>query len=503
MSKPIPRVLSIAGTDPTGGAGVQADLKSISAAGGYAMNVVTALVAQNTQGVRSVHLPDVDFLSQQLEVVSDDVVIDAVKIGMLGSVEIIEAVSRWLSAQHVPVVLDPVMIATSGDRLLSEDAENALRNFLPHATVITPNIPELAVLGNTAVASSMEEAIVQAKDLAQAHRVAVIVKGGHLSGQWASNALVTADAEPFLVPSPRVDTTNTHGTGCSLSAALATRMCMQELPAALAWTTSWLHEAITHGHALEVGQGHGPVDHFHRLRRAATAAQVLPVFPSSNAALAPHIPAAGPLTESLFRQVSGLLQQIYELPFIRGLAQSTLDPEQFSFYQDQDAQYLVQYSKSLARLATLAPDTQSQLAWAQAAQECLSVESLLHQEWLGADYESCGPSTITRGYTDFLLARTHTEDYVVAMAAILPCYWLYAEVGNHLAQHNHEGHRYQAWLNMYGGEEFNTATAAAIARLEEALSKADSQTQERARQAFYEASAWELAFFDQADRIEF
>ena len=146
-STSIPRVLSIAGTDPTGGAGIQADLKSIAANGGYGMAVVTALVAQNTMGVRSVHLPPASFLIEQLDAVSDDVEIDAVKIGMLANAEIIDTVRGWLGRVRPPlVVLDPVMVATSGDRLLDVEAEVAMRSLLSQVDLVTPNIPELAVL---------------------------------------------------------------------------------------------------------------------------------------------------------------------------------------------------------------------------------------------------------------------------------------------------------------------------------------------------------------------
>ena len=159
-----PRVLSIAGTDPTGGAGIQADLKSIAANGGYGMAVVTALVAQNTRGVRSVHTPPVEFLREQLDAVSDDVVIDAVKIGMLADVDVIREVRSWLEAIRPPlVVLDPVMVATSGDRLLESSAEQALRDLVSLADLVTPNIPELAVLLQEPTACSWLEAVEQGK----------------------------------------------------------------------------------------------------------------------------------------------------------------------------------------------------------------------------------------------------------------------------------------------------------------------------------------------------
>lgn len=181
----IPRVLSIAGTDPTGGAGVQADLKSIAANGGYGMAVVTALVAQNTQGVRSIHVPPMSFLREQLDAVSDDVRIDALKIGMLGTVDIIATVADWLAQHRPPVlVLDPVMVATSGDRLLDAAAEDALRALLHQADLITPNMPELAVLADAAEASDWPQVLQQAQQVASRYQVHVLAKGGICKARW-------------------------------------------------------------------------------------------------------------------------------------------------------------------------------------------------------------------------------------------------------------------------------------------------------------------------------
>lgn len=267
----IPRVLSIAGTDPTGGAGIQADLKAIAAAGGYGMSVVTALVAQNTQGVREIHTPPQSFLRAQLDAVFDDVDVDAVKIGMLGDAETTQTVADYLAAHPVPVVVvDPVMVATSGDRLLSADAEEALRQLVAdHATVVTPNIPELAVLTGQPEPDSFEAAVELGQRYAHDANVQVLVKGGHLKGDRASNALVTPTGDTHVAEVPRVGTTNTHGTGCSLSAALATRMALSSAEAATSWASEWLHEAIAHADELQVGRGHGPVHHFHRLYRLA------------------------------------------------------------------------------------------------------------------------------------------------------------------------------------------------------------------------------------------
>lgn len=274
----IPRVLSIAGTDPTGGAGIQADLKSIAALGGYGMAVVTSLVAQNTRGVRSVHTPPAEFLAEQLEAVSDDVTIDAVKIGMLGDTATIAVVRDWLDRVRPPlVVLDPVMVATSGDRLLASDAEAALRDLVGRSDLVTPNLPELAVLLEEPVAADWPAAIEQGRSLSGACRTVVLVKGGHLAAATIPDALVDAagllgglhgDVVEFL--SPRVSTRNTHGTGCSLSAAVATVMARSgDWSVAVSEAKDWLQDALIHADELDVGQGNGPINHFHRLWTAA------------------------------------------------------------------------------------------------------------------------------------------------------------------------------------------------------------------------------------------
>lgn len=269
----VPRVLAVAGSDPSGGAGVQADLKSIGANGGYGMAALTALTAQNTHGVRAVHVPPPAFLRAQLDAVADDVEIDAVKVGMLGDARAVAVVADWLAALREPggrpaVVLDPVMVATSGDRLLDPDAEDALRAVLPLADVVTPNLPELAVLAGEGVVPSWAGALEQGRRVAARHGVLVVVKGGHLGADGsAPDALVGPDGTLAELDGERVPTRSTHGTGCSLSSALATRFARHhDWPRALREAKEWLTAAIRGGAALGVGTGHGPVDHFAGLR---------------------------------------------------------------------------------------------------------------------------------------------------------------------------------------------------------------------------------------------
>lgn len=497
-----PRILSIAGTDPTGGAGIQADLKSIAAAGGYGMNVITALVAQNTTGVQSIFTPPGEFLRQQLDSVISDVELDAVKIGMLGSPEVVEIVRDFLDRiPGVPVVLDPVMIATSGDRLLEQEAEDAVRDLATRVDLVTPNLAELARLTGNPPATSLEQAIDHALGFAREHDTTVIVKGGHLAGPCADNAAVSPTGRVERVASRRIDTPHTHGTGCSFAAALATRIgAGEELPEALSWATRWLHEAITHAGDLQVGRGSGPVDHFHRARRLQEVASARP-WRITGLAQAPRIPAAGPHTAALWEATGDLPEQVLALPFLRGLADGSLPREQFEFYLAQDAAYLIRYGRALAHLAHSAPSPDDLVAWTRMAAQCVIDEREMQQTWLaGRRITEDDLSPVTRAYTDHLLATTLGEDHVVGAAAVLPCAWLYAEVGLRLAESDSAAHPYHDWLAMYSGEEFLVTARAAIERTERLLADATAAQRAAARRAYVLATRHEHEFFDQADR---
>ena len=258
-----PRVLSIAGSDPSGGAGIQADLKSIAANGGYGMAAVTALTAQNTQGVHDVHVPPSGFLRAQLDALAADIDIDAVKIGMLADAGVIGVVDAWLAENRpAAVVLDPVMVATSGDRLLDPDAEEALRELARRADLLTPNLAELAVLAGRGL-ESWDDALDAARTVCAETGALVLVKGGHLYGPTAPDALVGGDGVIAEFSGARIATTSTHGTGCSLSSAVATRRAAgADWPDAVAAARDWLRESLRAGEHLRVGRGHGPISHF-------------------------------------------------------------------------------------------------------------------------------------------------------------------------------------------------------------------------------------------------
>jgi hydroxymethylpyrimidine/phosphomethylpyrimidine kinase len=262
----IPVALTIAGSDSSGGAGIQADLKSFAALGVYGASVVTALTAQNTSGVSGIHQVPADFVTAQIDAVFADLDIKAVKIGMVAQLPIIDAIAagltRWAPTH---IVLDPVMVATSGDRLLAADAIEALRNqLIPRASLITPNLPEAAALLDEPVALSEAAIESQGKRLLAMGCPAVLIKGGHGQGTESTDYFFDGNGV-IVLAAPRIDTRNTHGTGCSLSSAIAAGLAKGEgMETAVRHAKAWVSAAIAAADRLEVGHGHGPIHHFHR-----------------------------------------------------------------------------------------------------------------------------------------------------------------------------------------------------------------------------------------------
>lgn len=258
------RVLTIAGSDSGGGAGIQADLKTISALGCYGLSVITALTAQNTLGVTAIYPVPPAFVAEQLKAVLGDIGADAVKIGMLHSPDIIRTIADTLTSFDVrTIVIDPVMVATSGDKLLQDDAIDALKTYLlPMATVITPNLPEAGVLlGRTL--DTFDDLRQAANDLSGQYPGAVLVKGGHLLDRDSTDILCPKPGEQILFPTQRIVTPNSHGTGCTLSSAIAAGLA-KGLPLrdAVEQAKTYLTGTLQAGAAYKLGHGHGPVHHF-------------------------------------------------------------------------------------------------------------------------------------------------------------------------------------------------------------------------------------------------
>ncbi|KIC40888.1 hydroxymethylpyrimidine kinase [Ruegeria sp. ANG-S4] len=259
--------LTIAGSDSGGGAGIQADLKAMSALGVYGASVITAVTAQNTQAVTAVHGIPLDVISAQIEAVLTDLDVGAIKIGMLATPEIIQKVAKAIDGYAGPVVLDPVMIAKSGDALLQQDAVLTLREvLLPRATVLTPNLPEAARLLQNETAKTPEQMFRQGQDLVALGAKAVLMKGGHATGEVCHDLLIDTSGVIGDFKALRNGTKNTHGTGCTLSSSIAAGLARGlDLIPAVAQAHGYLQGAIARADELEIGSGHGPVHHFHEV----------------------------------------------------------------------------------------------------------------------------------------------------------------------------------------------------------------------------------------------
>lgn len=258
-------VLSIAGSDCSGGAGIQADLKTISALGGYAATAITAITVQNTCGVSAIHPVPADIVKGQIEAVMDDIQPIAIKIGMVNDINVIQAIVESLTKYHPQyVVFDPVMVSTSGYKLIEDDAIKLITNkLMPHADLITPNIKEAEVLCSTTIHSvnDMQEA---AKQLLKYGCKAVLLKGGHLDGNDMTDVLITSDnPTPKLYTAPKINSHNTHGTGCTLSSAIATLLAQgKSVSEAIEEAKKYVYNGINYGKDVKIGNGHGPLNHF-------------------------------------------------------------------------------------------------------------------------------------------------------------------------------------------------------------------------------------------------
>ncbi|ERJ58898.1 bifunctional hydroxymethylpyrimidine kinase/phosphomethylpyrimidine kinase [Sphingobacterium paucimobilis] len=263
-------VLSIAGFDGSGGAGIQADTKTISALGCYAMNVLTALPVQNTQGVKSIYEIPTQAIKDQLETIFEDIYPTAIKIGMVHSTALVELIADFLKDYRGPIIFDPVMVSTSGHRLIqAETIQACIDRLFPLATLITPNLDEVAVLINEPVDSLAKMRTAGAK-LLQMGCQAVLVKGGHLPGNDLSSILLCADQD-IQFDTTKIETRNTHGSGCTLSSAIASYLARgEDLPTAVGNALDYVNKAIQGSQRLTIGHGSGPLNHFHNPQKLIT-----------------------------------------------------------------------------------------------------------------------------------------------------------------------------------------------------------------------------------------
>ena len=267
MSSNVKNVLSIAGSDPSGGAGIQADLKTFAANGVYGMAAITALTVQNTIGVQGIHFVPAKFVSSQIEAIFSDIAVSSVKVGMVGNAEIAEEIGPTLAKyRNLNSVVDPVMVAKGGSPLLDKKAIQAVKdNLLPLATIVTPNLPEAAILLGSSIAKSEEDMVYQGKALLNLGPKSILMKGGHSEGITSNDLLVTENNYVWF-KEKRINTKNTHGTGCTLSSSIASFLAKDfSVEEAVSKAKKFVTDAIRNSEKLSVGKGHGPTNHFYAL----------------------------------------------------------------------------------------------------------------------------------------------------------------------------------------------------------------------------------------------
>ena len=499
------RVLSIEGSDPIGGAGTMADMKVFTAHGVFGYSVMTSVLAQNTQGVTDIVNMEPGFIRAQLDAVSDDAEIDSMKIGMLGTVGIIDAVRGWLeellkkaTAGEVKrpfVVIDPVMYAKSSDALLTPDAEQALRTVLPLADVITPNIPELAALTDSEPAQSWDGMVAQASDLAAAMGIGVYAKSGMLAlhgASDASDALVlpgdaATGAEPSVlrIPGAAVRTANVHGTGDSLSSSLAAlRPQKDSWEVASLAAKAWMTGAITAADKLQVGKGHGPIDFTWR-----------------------KAPTGMSFSSDYWNRVEPVREKIATMPFISALLGGSLPKDSFAAYIHQDDIYLHDYTSLLALAASRADDIHERVFFAHAAAGSVESELGLHHNWFvenGYDPGHVRMSEVTAAYIGHEHRVADQGLYSTLAAVVMPCFWLYAEAGKQIARGASErgldlsAHPYGSWIAAYADDSFNSTVAQEIEICNRLAARADIDEYNEMMDAALISSEHEYRFFDQA-----
>ena len=404
----------------------------------------------------------------------------------LGTAEVVSTVTSWLAEHRPPVVVvDPVMVATSGDRLLSVDAEAALTDLFAHADLLTPNRAELGVLADLARRTTGAGATADgdgdaapndAALVARTWDVLVLAKGGHDDGPTSDDVLVSPDGSSRVFRGPRIRTANTHGTGCSLSSAIATLTARHgDWELAVGAAKRWLTTALEHADALDVGAGNGPVDH-----GAATRAALPPV----------------PWTRTWWEDVADVREATLAGEFLRRLADGTLPSPVFDAYLAQDVHYLRTYERHLRTLADRSSGAAATF-WRTAADGCAAEARDLHHRRLGDAHADDPVHPVCAGYLAHLQAAADSGSTAVLAAAVLPCFRVYAWVGTRLGVAP-EGHPYADWVSAYGDPGFAAASAEATEQVERLAAVATAEERGRMARAHRRSTVWEEAFFRMA-----
>ncbi|CAO3646181.1 unnamed protein product [Cunninghamella blakesleeana] len=500
----IPKALTIAGSDSGGGAGIQADIKTISALQVYATSVVTAVTSQNTLGVNGIQQLPASFVVQQLETVLSDIGTNAIKTGMLSSVDIINAVvdtlKKFPEASRY-LVVDPVMVSTSGSRLLSEDAiQTYLNRLLPISYIVTPNIPETEVLlglnDQDNKIKDVNDMRLAAQKLAAYGPKYILVKGGHLpqeknDSKYVIDVLYDVSSQQFTeITNHFIDTQNTHGTGCTLSAAIAAELAKgANINDAVKTATTYIQEAIATSKE-SVGKGPGPVNHFHNLRW----------MPYNGKSFVSAVMDALP---------EGLWSEFIDHPFVRGLADGTTPRDSFIYYIKQDYLYLQHYARSAALAAYKSKDVDLCAANAKIVLH-IHKEMQTHlkycEEWGISKEEvlNTTESVFNVAYTRFVLDKGACGDQLDLQVAMAPCLLGYGDIGLKLYNDpntKREGNPYWPWICTYASDDFQQAVKVGKELMEDLAIHSVSTSPTRFKElvdTYEQATKLEIAFWEMA-----
>ncbi len=471
--------LTIAGSDPSGGAGLQADLKTFSALRCYGMSVVTALTAQNTQGVQAIH-PALHkgFLTAQLESIFSDIGVNATKIGMLGTKETIEEVIQFLRDHNLQnIVIDPVMFSKTGHLLLQEDAIETLRKLLPFASVLTPNVHEASKLLGLPPITTEDEMLHAAQSLLALGPTAVIVKGGPCSP--GNDCLVMQGKEiPFWLRGTPTHTSNLHGTGCSFSAALTSYLARgDDIIVAARNAKQYITHAIEEGSHYTLGKGSvGPVHHFY---------------------LSWSQP---PFSQRVWLETMPLFARIKEHPFLKGMVDNSLEDEKFRFYVHQDSFFLKHRAEAYSILASRASTTDVQDYLKEKA-EVTKAAALFIFEKYSIQPESVEESPASKRYGEFLIQMAREGSFYEALASHAPCSLMYQKLGEHLRDHSAQPNKFQVWISTYSSALRRKNVEVFLDIIDDFSETAKYEDQELMRKAFFTAAQLEFGFWESAFKL--
>ncbi len=479
--------LTIAGSDSSGGAGIQADIKTMTMNGVYAMSAITALTAQNTTGVFGVQEATPEFLRSQIDAVFGDIFPDAVKIGMVSSSELIHVIADSLRKwQARNIVVDPVMVSTSGAKLIDDDAVHTLASeLLPLAVLATPNIPEAEILSGMKILdeSGMTQA---AEKISTKFGCSVLLKGGHMIND-ANDYLFDGNTGTWFT-GKRIDTRNTHGTGCTLSSAIAANLAKgYALPEAVSLAKEYISGALAA--MLDLGKGCGPMKHsFNLTGKFARDRGII---------------------SRLMGSVSDIWPEYNNHPFVKGIETGTLDPEKFRHYIIQDYLYLNEYTKVFALGVSKAKSLKTMRLCASIIEAIANVEMDIHRGYMGRlnvsqdELDSAKTELENTSYTSYMLRVAYDEGEAEILAAILSCALSYEDIAKAIVKNNPEAvnhELYGDWVKCYSGEEYCSANRVLVSALEEAVQGYSDSQLEHIAGIFRICSLYEMGFWDMAER---